>query len=304
MNNKYDVLIIGCGPCGIGTALKLKEAGINFAIIEGSTPGGKVNIAPRVDNYPGFTKIPGPELAVALFKKVMDNNIEMIYDFVNKLTKEDGLFKLEGNEGTYYAKYVVLASGTKEKKIGLEKEDELLGHGISYCALCDGHFFKDKTIVVIGGGNSALKEAIHLAHIGKKLYVVHRRNEFRGNAKLVDELKEFEHVEILTPYIPVEILGEEKVTGVVLENRETGERKTIETDGLFPLVGQIPNTQFVEIENVKDEYGLVPVDKEMQSSCVNLYAGGDILPRDIRQIYLAQHDGMVIANSIIKKINQ
>lgn len=304
MNNKYDVLIIGCGPCGIGAALKLKEAGINFAIIEGSTPGGKVNIAPRVDNYPGFTKIPGPELAVALFKKVMDNNIEMIYDFVNKLTKEDGLFKLEGNEGTYYAKYVVLASGTKEKKIGLEKEDELLGHGISYCALCDGHFFKGKTIVVIGGGNSALKEAIHLAHIGKKLYVVHRRNEFRGNAKLVDELKEFEHVEILTPYIPVEILGEDKVTGVVLENRETGERKTIETDGLFPLVGQIPNTQFVEIENVKDEYGLVPVDKEMQSSCENLYAGGDILPRDIRQIYLAQHDGMVIANSIIKKINQ
>ena len=304
MNNKYDVLIIGCGPCGIGTALKLKEAGINFAIIEGSTPGGKVNIAPRVDNYPGFTKIPGPELAVALFKKVMDNNIEIIYDFVNKLTKEDGLFKLEGNEGTYYAKYVVLASGTKEKKIGLEKEDELLGHGISYCALCDGHFFKDKTIVVIGGGNSALKEAIHLAHVGKKLYVVHRRNEFRGNAKLVDELKEFKHVEILTPYIPVEILGEDKVTGVVLENRETGERKTIETDGLFPLVGQIPNTQFVEIENVKDEYGLVPVDKEMQSSCENLYAGGDILPRDIRQIYLAQHDGMVIANSIIKKIKQ
>ena len=304
MNNKYDVLIIGCGPCGIGAALKLKEAGINFAIIEGSTPGGKVNIAPRVDNYPGFTKIPGPELAVALFKKVMDNNIEMIYDFVNKLTKEDSLFKLEGNEGTYYAKYVVLASGTKERKIGLPKEDELLGHGISYCALCDGHFFKDKTIVVIGGGNSALKEAIHLAHVGKKLYVVHRRNEFRGNAKLVDELKEFEHVEILTPYIPVEILGEDKVTGVVLENRETGERKTIETDGLFPLVGQIPNTQFVEIENVKDEYGLVPVDKEMQSSCENLYAGGDILPRDIRQIYLAQHDGMVIANSIIKKINQ
>lgn len=304
MNNKYDVLIIGCGPCGIGAALKLKEAGINFAIIEGSTPGGKVNIAPRVDNYPGFTKIPGPELAVALFKKVMDNNIEIIYDFVNKLTKEDGLFKLEGNEGTYYAKYVVLASGTKEKKIGLEKEDELLGHGISYCALCDGHFFKDKTIVVIGGGNSALKEAIHLAHVGKKLYVVHRRNEFRGNAKLVDELKEFKHVEILTPYIPVEILGEDKVTGVVLENRETGERKTIETDGLFPLVGQIPNTQFVEIENVKDEYGLVPVDKEMQSSCENLYAGGDILPRDIRQIYLAQHDGMVIANSIIKKIKQ
>lgn len=304
MNNKYDVLIIGCGPCGIGAALKLKEAGVHFAIIEGSTPGGKVNIAPRVDNYPGFTKVPGPELAMALYKRVLDNNIEMIYDFVTSLTKEDDLFVLKGNEGTYYAKYVVLASGTKERKIGLPKEDELLGHGISYCALCDGHFFKDKTITVIGGGNSALKEAIHLAHVGKKLYVVHRRNEFRGSNKLVDELKEFPHVEILTPYIPVEILGEDKVTGVVLENRETGERKTIQTDGLFPLVGQIPNTQFIQIENVKDEWGLVPVNKEHETGCENLYAGGDILPREIRQIYLAQHDGMVIAQSILNKINK
>ena len=302
MKNVYDVLIIGCGPCGIGAALKLKEAGVKFAIIEGSTPGGKVNIAPRVDNYPGFTKIPGPQLAVELFKRVTENNIEMIYDFVNELTKEDDLFVLKGNEDTYYAKYVAIASGTKERKIGLPKEDELLGHGISYCALCDGHFFKDKTIVVIGGGNSALKEAIHLAHIGKKLYVVHRRNEFRGSNKLVDELKELPNVEILTPYIPVEILGEEKVTGVILENKETGERKTIETDGLFPLVGQIPNTQFIEIENVKDEWGLVPVDKSMQTGCENLYAGGDILPREIRQIYLAQHDGMVIAASIIAKL--
>ena len=302
MNNSYDVLIIGCGPCGIGAALALKEAGVKFAIIEGSTPGGKVNIAPRVDNYPGFTKIPGPQLAMALYQKVVDNNIEMIYDSINSLTKEDDLFVLKGNEATYHAKYVALASGTKERKIGLPKEDELLGHGISYCALCDGHFFKDKTIVVIGGGNSALKEAIHLAHIGKKLYVVHRRNEFRGSNKLVEELKSFPNVEILTPYIPVEILGEDKVTGVLLENRETGERKEIATDGLFPLVGQIPNTQFVNIEDVKDEYGLVPVDKNMETKCPNLFAGGDILPREIRQIYLAQHDGMTIAKSIIARL--
>lgn len=302
MNNVYDCLIIGCGPCGIGAAIKLKEAGIKSAIIEGSTPGGKVNIAPRVDNYPGFTKVPGPQLAMAFYKRVNDNQIEMIYDFVNDLHKEDDLFVLKGNEDTYYAKYVLLASGTKERKIGLPKEDELLGHGISYCALCDGHFFKDKTIVVIGGGNSALKEAIHLAHIGKKLYVVHRRNEFRGNAKLVDELKEFPNVEILTPYIPVEILGEDKVTGVVLENKETGERKTIETDGLFPLVGQIPNTQYINIDGVKDEYGLVAVGRNMETSCPNLFAGGDILPRDIRQIYLSEHDGMVAAKSIIERI--
>ena len=301
MTNVYDCLIIGSGPCGITVAERLKKANIKSAIIESSTPGGKVNIAPRVDNYPGYYQIPGPQLAMEFFKKVMDNNIEMIYDEITSLTKEDDVFVLKGNFDTYYAKKVVIATGTKEKKIGLDKEDSLLGHGISYCALCDGHFFKDKDIVVIGGGDSALKEAIHLAHIGKKVYVVHRRKEFRGNDYLIDELKSFNNVEFVTPFIPLEILGEEKVTGVRLQNVDTKEERIINCEGLFPLVGQIPNSQFIQIAGVLDAKGFIPVNDKYETSCPHLYAGGDVLPTDTRQIYIAVDNGNAIADDIINK---
>ena len=300
MNQIYDCLIIGSGPCGITVATELKSTNLKFAIVEGSTPGGKVNIAPRVDNFPGYYQIPGPQLAMEFFKKIMDYNIEVIYDQIEELTKEDNIFTLKGSFGTYHAKKVVVVTGTKERKIDLPKEDELLGHGISYCALCDGHFFKGKDIVVIGGGDSALKEAIHLAHIGKKVYVVHRRNEFRGNDALVDELKTFNNVEFVTPYVAKEILGEDKVTGVRLENVNTQEERIINCDGLFPLVGQIPNSQFIKIDGVLDEKGFIPVNEKYETKCPSLYAGGDVLPRDTRQIYLAVDDGKAIASAIIK----
>ncbi|MCR5505518.1 MAG: FAD-dependent oxidoreductase [Bacilli bacterium] len=299
MNELYDCLIIGSGPCGISASIELKNAGKKVAILEYSTPGGKVNIAPRVDNYPGFKEIPGPQLAVEFYMRANNNHIEFIYDFVNELTKVGDEFILKGNDGEYRAKTVLIASGTKEKKIGVPKEDEFLGHGVSYCALCDGHFFKDKTVVVIGGGNAALKEALHLVHIASKLYLVHRRNEFRGYNKLVDELKEFPNAEILTPYVLDEILGENKVEGVILKNRETEEKITVKTDGLFPLVGQLPNTQFVKIEGVLDEYNTIPVGKGMETPCAGLYAGGDVTSRPIRQIYLAERDGKTAAKSII-----
>lgn len=300
----FDCLIIGAGPCGIGAALKLKEAGVNFAIIDGSTPGGKVNIAPRVDNYPGFKEIPGPDLAFKLFERLMNAGISITGDTIKSLTKENGLFIAEGEFDTYSARAVLLAVGTKERKIELPKEDELFGHGISYCALCDGHFFKGQDVAVIGGGNAALKEAIHLAAIVNKLYVIHRRNEFRGSVKLVDELKAMGNVEIITPYIPVEILGDDKLSGLVIENREDGSHRTLKLDGLFPLVGQIPNTSFVKIDGVLNEWGTIPVDRSMQSGVEGLYAGGDVLPRDIRQIYLAEHDGMVASKSIIEFLNK
>ena len=297
---KFDAIIIGAGPCGIGAALKLKEAGINFAIIDGSTPGGKVNIAPRVDNYPGFKEIPGPDLAFKLFERLLANDIPITPDNILSLTKEGDVFLLKGEYDEYQARAVLIASGTKERKIGLPKEDELLGHGVSYCSLCDGHFFKGVDVAVIGGGNAALKEAIHLAGIVKQLYVIHRRNEFRGSNNLVKELQEMDNVEIITPYIPIEILGEDKVTGLVIENREDGSHRTLDIQGLFPLVGQIPNTTFIKIDGVLNEWNTIPVERNMMSSCTGLFAGGDVLPREIRQIYLAEHDGMVAAKSMIE----
>ena len=304
MNKVYECLIIGAGPCGIGAAIELKKANVDVAVVEKGVPGGKVNIAPRVDNYPGKHEIPGPELAMDFYKRLIASGVELVGDEVIKLTKEGEYFELVCDSDVYYAKAVLIAVGTSERKLGLAKEDEMLGHGLSYCALCDGHFFRGKDIIVIGGGNSALKEAIYLSNLANHLTLIHRRNEFRGSNKLVDELKAKENVTILTPYIPVEILADDKITGLVIENREDGSRKELSTDGLFPLVGQIPNTQFVKINNILDEWGTIPVNKNHESNVPGLFAGGDILPREIRQIYLAEHDGKISAKAIIEYLNK
>lgn len=304
MNKNYDVLIIGAGPCGIGAALKLQEAGLSLAIIERGAPGGKVNIAPRVDNYPGQHQIPGPDLAYIFFERANKAHINIIGEEVISLIKQDDQFVVSCTNETYTAKAVLIACGTKERKLGLPREDELLGHGVSYCALCDGHFFKGVDIAVIGGGNTALKESIYLANIVKHLYLIHRRNEFRGNETLVKELKEKDNVTILTPYITLEILSDQSVTGLKIQNKETNEIKTLQIQGLFPLVGQIPNTQFVKINGVLDEAGNIPVDKSMMTPVKGLFAGGDVLPRPIRQIYLAEHDGMMASSAILAYLKE
>jgi len=302
-NHIYETLIIGSGPCGVGCACKLKEAGIDFAVIESYIPGGKVNIAPRVDNYPHEFQIPGPDLAMKFAERLMALKAPFINKEVVSLTKDDELFNVELKDGTVLkSKTVLLASGTKERKIGLEKEDELLGHGISYCAICDGHFFRGKDIVVVGGGNSALKEAIYLAHICSHVTIVHRRNEFRGLTHLVDELKAMDNTTILTPYVPVKIVGEDKVEGLIIKNRETEEEMTLKVEGFFPLVGQIPNTQFVKIPGVLNEWGTIEQTKTKETTCKGLYAGGDILNREVRQIFLAETDGRIAATNIIKAL--
>ena len=303
MNNIYDCLIIGAGPSGIGCALNLIKETSNIAIIEKSAPGGKVNIAPRVDNYPGEQKIPGPDLAYKFFERMNNAKVPFINEEVISLTKVDDLFNVITNKNTYVSKTVYLASGTLERKLGLDKEDKLLGHGVSYCAICDGHFFVGENVLVCGGGNSALKEAIYLSNIVQHLYLIHRRNEFRGHENLVKELMEKDNVTILTPYVPIEILGEDKVTGVLIKNVQTEQLIEICVSGFFPLVGQIPSTSFINIDNVKDEYNLVPVDNKHMTNCSGLFAGGDILPREIRQIYLAEHDGIVSSKFILEYLN-
>ena len=297
MNKVFDCVIIGAGPSGIGAAIELKNKGFDVILIEKSMPGGKINIAPRVDNYPGFKEIPGPDLAMEFYNRILSNNINFVGDEIISLDKKDDLFESVGKVGTYLSKTVYIATGTTERKIGLPKEDELFGHGLSYCAVCDGHFFKGQDVLLIGGGNTALKEAIYLAPLVKKLYLIHRRTEFRGSNKLVEELKSFKNVAILTPYIPVEFIGEDKLSGVKIRNVSSLEERVLDVQGVFPLVGQNPNTGFIKLD-IKNEYGNIPVDKKMMTSVPGVFSGGDVLPRDIRQIYLAEHDGKVAAKSI------
>ena len=303
-HKKIDVVVIGAGPAGIGASLVFKKEGIDFVLIEASAPGGKVNIAPRVDNYPNYHEIPGSDLAMELYKRLTDAKIEISGEKVISLIKEKEVFTIETDQNIYTAKAVLVASGAEEKKLGLPNEERLFGRGVSYCAICDGHFYRGKTAAIIGGGNSALKEGVYLAKIVKKLYVIHRRNEFRGLPKTLEELKAIPSVEILTPYIPLEIIGDDTLKQLKIQNKDTGEIKILDVDGLFPLVGQNPNTDFIKIPGVIDDYRFIPVDnKTMMSNVVGLYAAGDVLPRVIKQIYLSEHDGIVASKSIINYLN-
>lgn len=296
-----DVVIIGAGPGGLKSARILKKNNIDFVLLERGAPGGKVNIAPRVDNYPGQHEIYGPDLAFILFEQAMNEGVTISGENVLSVTKDKDLFIVETDQHTYNAKSVLVASGTEEKKIGLDRETEMFGKGLSYCALCDGHFFEGQDVIVVGGGNSALKEAIFLTDICKTVYVVHRRNEFRGSKKNLDELLSKDNVKILTPYTPKEILGENEFEGLIISHRETGEEMIVKANGFFPLIGQDPNTQFIKIENVLDDYRCIPVDKKyMSTGCDGLFAIGDCLPRVIKQIYLAEHDATVATENIIK----
>ena len=299
-NINVSVVIIGAGPGGLKAASIFKNNNIDFVLLERGAPGGKVNIAPRVDNYPGKIEIYGPDLAFYLFEEAMKAGVEITPSDVLSVKKEDDLFITVTDGDTYISKVVLVCSGTEEKKIGLEKEDEMFGKGLSYCALCDGHFFEGQDVVVVGGGNSALKEAIFLADICHKVYVVHRRNEFRGSKQNLDELLSKDNVEILTPYVPLKILGEESFEGLVIKHRENEEERVIKAQGFFPLIGQNPNTQFIHIDNVLDDYKCIPVDKSYMSNVKGLFAIGDVLPRVIKQIYLAEHDAKVASKNIIE----
>ena len=285
----YEYVIIGMGPAGIQIALLLFKAGKTIAIIEKSTPGGKVNIAPRIDNYPEFPEINGPDLAFELFNRINEAGIEPIFDEVVKVEKDDKFIVTLSSE-TISADKVIVASGTLEKTIGLENEEHFFGHGLSYCAICDGHFFKDQVNMVIAEDKYAIHEAIYLTSLASKVIVVTSKDKLVGDKRRIDELNNKENVEYIYNHRVIKLNGTDKLESVTLDDG-----REIEVKGLFPLMGYIPNSQFLPKE-VLNEDGFVVVDKNYETSIPGLYAIGDIMDRELKQIYLAEND----ANRLVK----
>ena len=287
----YDVLIIGAGPAGITAATSLKEKGHQVAIIESYMPGGKVNIAPRVDNFPGFPKISGPDLAMEFFRRMNEAKIEFFSTKVLNVKKENNIFVLETTRGLFASKAVIVASGTDEKKLGLENERELLGHGLSYCAICDGHFYKDQVAMVIAEDKYAINEAIYLAGICKEVIVVTSLDKLKGDKRSLDELASFSNVQYIYHHKVLELKGN-PLTSVVLTNN-----LEIKTNAIFPLLGYIPNTEFLD-RSLLDEDGFAMVNRDYETSVQGLYAIGDVISRELKQIYLAVID----ANKVAEKV--
>ena len=297
---EYDVLVIGGGPAGLTAGIYAGRAGVKVAIVERNYTGGQAAETYEIENFPGYVKVGGFELTQEMTKQAESCGAEIIYD---EPVEFDGVNKtvklMDGT--TLSAKAIIIAGGATHAHLGIDKEDKLRGKGVSYCATCDGAFFKNKVVCVVGGGNTALADALYLANFAKSVYIIHRRREFRGSPTLVKRLEE-KGVIIKTPYTPAELLEEGgKLVGLMVEHRETGEKERIDTDGLFVAIGQNPDTElFVGVD--RDERGYIITDEDMRTNLEGVFSAGDCRKKFLRQIVTACADGAIAAERAVEYI--
>ena len=290
-----DIIIVGAGPAGLSAAIYARRAGMDTVLYEGEMYGGQIINTPEVENYPAIAKISGFDFAQDLYNQAMNLGARLEFDRVSGVVKTDSGFEVtldSGNKDT--AKAVILAVGASNRHMGIAREDELLGKGISYCATCDGAFYKGKTVAVTGGGNTAVEDAIYLAGIASKVYLIHRRNEFRADDVLVEAAKKIPNLEIVTPYVVESLLGEPKLSSLELTNREDGSRKMIEVDGLFVAIGQEPKTaDFKDLVTLSGGY--IEAGEDCHTNVKGIFAAGDGRTKKVRQLTTACADGAVAA---------
>ncbi len=297
MDKDYEVIIVGAGPAGLACGQYSARAGRKTAILEELSTGGQTMIIDEIENYPGLGKITGYELAEKFESQANAFGCQTIYASVSEIKpQEDGSFFLKTNEGDFTAKAVVLATGAKHKALGVPGETELTGHGVSYCATCDGPFFRNKKILVCGGGDSACQEAMYLAKLTSNITVCHRRDKFRAQASIVEAMKKTNGIKTKMNTIVLSINGENnKVKSVTFLNKETGNQYTEDFDGVFVFVGNNPQTQLVPF-CAKDESGFVKTNREMMTNVAGLFAVGDVRDTPFRQIVTAAADGAIAAH--------
>lgn len=303
----FDILIIGSGPGGLTASIYAARAELRVAFIEGNTPGGKVTTTSKIENYPGFSQINGADLALNMLNQATNLKAQYIYGWVTNIIKdeENNLFCVTTKEGqTYFSKVVIVATGMKERKLGLPREKEFEGHGISYCAVCDGSLYANKDVAVDGGGNSAVQESLYLCKMVKTLYLIHRREQFRADQIMVDELKQKPNVKICTPYIVTEYLGDKHLTGIKIKNVNTSEEKILPVECLFPFIGFNPATEFITNFPILNDAKQIITNERKETVVPGLFAVGDVTTNPFRQITTATSDGTTAALAAIDYINK
>lgn len=288
--NECDVFIIGAGPAGMTAALYAMRYGESVVLADQGAPGGQLLLIDEIENYPGLGKVKGFELAENMEKELEKLGLSATFMEVSSIKKDGSKFKISTSEGGYEAKAVIIATGAGHRELGLENEKHLVGRGISYCATCDGPFFKGKDVVVVGGGDTALTDALYLSKIANKVHLVHRRNEFRGQKVLADKVRSNEKITLHLSHQVVKANDEGgKLSSVELENGEV-----IKADGLFIFVGITPNSSFLG-SLVETENGFVVTNGKMETSLEGVYAIGDVRNTPLRQVSTAVGDGAIAA---------
>lgn len=294
----YDIIIVGAGPAGLTAAIYALRAKKKVLIFEAKSYGGQITTAALVENYPGLESISGFDFATNLYNQVLKLGAEIKFETVLKI--EEGN-KVTTKKGEYEAKAIILATGADKKKLNLAKEEMFAGRGISYCATCDGSFYKDKVVAVVGGGNAALEDALYLADLASKVYLIHRRDEFRAD-QYVKELEEKGNVEFIYDSNVVNFNGTNKLESIDIQNKD-GEVTTLAVDGLFVAVGQEPKNQiFANIIDL-DEAGYIKTEDGVHTSKPKIYVAGDARPKMLKQLVTATSDGAIAATTAIKEMN-
>ena len=299
----YDIVIIGGGPAGLTAGIYARRANKRVLVLEAMVCGGQIVNTSKIENYPVAPGITGPEFGQILQKQAEDLGVEIEFERAKKITGRGGDFTVTTAEDEEYkAKAVILACGTEPRKLSLPNEDRFTGRGISYCATCDGNFYKDKVVAVNGGGNSALHEAIYLSGIAKKVYLIHRRNEFRGGAALVDKVKARNNIELVLNANISALEGDKKLTGIKID--QGGKEKDISIDGLFVSIGRAPNAKSLlsDLALTKDEF--VAADETCETNIPGVFVAGDVRSKDVRQLVTATGDGAVAATVALQYLDK
>ncbi len=292
MEHIYNMLIIGGGPAGYTAALYAARAGLDAVLIERMSAGGQMALTDDIDNYPGFDEgIDGFTLGMKMQKGAERFGAKTEYAEVLSVDFSDKIKKTETTNGTYLSKTVVIAAGANPRELGIENEQALIGSGVHYCAHCDGRFYKNKTVAVIGGGNSAVSDALYLSRLAKKVYVIHRRDTLRAERIYHDPLMKAENVEFVWDSVATEFVADERVTGLKIKNVQTGEAAEISCDGVFVSIGRKPATDFLKDAVQLDSNGYIVADETTQTSVDGVFAAGDIRTKALRQIVTAAADG-------------
>ena len=299
----YDIVIIGAGPAGLTAAVYGGRAEKSVLVLEKETFGGQVTHSPKIENYPGTLQMSGNEFAEKLVEQALSLGAEIELDEVTAVETDGKIKKVIGENATYEAKSVIVATGSKHRKLGAADEEKFVGTGISYCAVCDGAFYKDKEVAVIGGGNTALQEAVMLSELCKKVTLVQNLSFFTGEKKLLNQLEKKDNVEFITSSVVCGLEGEDTLSAVKIKNTETNEEKTIFVDGIFVAIGQVPeNEPFRSVASL-DEYGYIVSGEECESGTQGVFVAGDCRTKLVRQIATAVSDGAVAAVNACRYID-
>lgn len=299
----YDVVIIGSGPAGMSAAIYCARAGLHSLLIEAAFSGGQMANAFEIDNYAGFPGINGADLAAKMEAHVRDTGVERLVCRVESAELGGEVKRIRGGGRVLESRTVIITAGSKRRKLGLENEEKLTGAGISYCATCDGGFFRGRTVAVVGGGNSALEDALYLSGLCKKVYVVYRRDVFRGFRSTAEKVMEKENVEVLFSHEVTAVTGAERVEKITVLDRKSAASREIAVEGLFIAVGAEPASDIFAGELTLDKAGYIVAGEDCKTDLPGVFAAGDVRTKPLRQIITAAADGAVASAAALEYIN-